>query len=218
MYVIVVGVNTISRKLITDLAKNHDLVVVEEEEEEAERVYSDSAATVVNGPPTRLSVLEDAGISKADVLVTTLGDDNENLVVSMIGKKYGVPKVVTRLENPEYKEIYNILEINTIEYTDIVYGEFISAIEHPSILKVANIGKGKEILEIIVEEGSRLEDLRIDELSELDEFPGEEVEFSAVLREEEVLRPRDTLRLEQGDSLVIIANPEIKGELHDVLD
>ncbi|MCJ7478997.1 MAG: TrkA family potassium uptake protein [Candidatus Nanohaloarchaeota archaeon QJJ-7] len=218
MYVIVVGVNTISRKLIEDLSKNHDLVVVEEDEEEAERIYSDSAATVVNGPPTRLSVLEDAGISKADVLVPTLSDDNQNLVVSMIGKKYGVPKVVTRVENPEYQEIYSILEVNTIEYTDIVYGEFISAIEHPSILKVANIGKGKEILEIIVDTGSRLEDLRVDEVQELDDFPAENVEFSAVLREDEVLRPRETLRLKEEDSLVVIIDPEIKGELHQILE
>ncbi|MFB6166759.1 MAG: TrkA family potassium uptake protein [Candidatus Nanohaloarchaea archaeon] len=217
MYVILVGVNTVSRKLVEDLAKNHDLVVVEEDEEKAERVYSDTAATIVNGEPTQLSILEDAGISKADVLVTTLGDDNENMVVSMIGKKYGVPKVITRLENPEYREIYDILEVETIEYTDIVYGEFISAIEHPAILKIANIGRGKEILEIEVGEGSRLEDLRIDEVKEMDGFPLEKVEFSAVLREEEVLRPRDTLRLHQGDSLVVIIEPDAKGELNDVL-
>lgn len=218
MYIILVGVNTISRKLIQDLSRNHDLVVVEEDEEEAERIYSDSAATVVNGSPTRLSILEDAGISKADVLVTVLEDDNRNMVVSMLGKKYGVPKVVTRLENPDYRDIYNILEVNTIEYTDIVYGEFISAIEHPAIVKIANIGAGKEILEIIVRGGSSIEGLRIDEIRDMKGFPEEEVEFSAVLRDEEVLRPRDRMRMEEGDSLVVIIDPAVKGKLNDILD
>ncbi|MDY6769577.1 MAG: TrkA family potassium uptake protein [Candidatus Nanohaloarchaea archaeon] len=217
MYVILVGVNTISRKLIQDLSKNHDLVVIEEDEEAAERTYSDSAATVVNGEPTKLSVLEDAGISKADVLVTTLEDDNRNMVVSMLGKKYGVPKVVTRLENPDYRDIYNILEVNTIEYTDIVYGEFISAIEHPAMVKIANIGAGKEILELIIREGSRMEGLRIDEVREMKGFPVDDVEFSAVLRDEDVLRPRDRLRLEEGDSLVVIIDPAVKGTLNDLL-
>ncbi|MFB6265617.1 MAG: TrkA family potassium uptake protein, partial [Candidatus Nanohaloarchaea archaeon] len=178
---------------------------------------SETAATVVNGDPTKLSVLEDAGISKADTLVTTLEEDNENLVISMIAKKYGVPKVVTRLENPEYREIYDILDIDAIEYTDIVYGEFISAIEHPEMVKIANIGEGKEIIEIDVVEGSRFKNLRIDEIKELDGFPLEEVEFSAVLREEDVLRPRETLRLEEGDSLLMIIDPSIKGDLNDVL-
>ncbi|MDY6766122.1 MAG: NAD-binding protein [Candidatus Nanohaloarchaea archaeon] len=217
MYVILVGVNTVSRKLIQELSTSHDLVVVEEDEEAAERTYSDSAATVVNGDPTQLSILEDAGISRADVLVTTLEDDNRNMVVSMVGKKYGVPQVVTRLENPDYQDIYDILDVETIGYTDIVYGEFISAIEHPAILKIANIGPGKEILEILVEEGSRLQDLRIDEVRELDSFPADDVEFSAVLRDEEVLRPQDRLRLQSGDSLVVIIEPDAKGGLNDVL-
>ncbi len=217
MYVILVGVNTISRKLVQDLSKNHDLVVVEEDKEAAERAYSESAATIVNGSPTNLSVLEDAGISKADVLVTTLEDDNRNMVVSMLGKKYGVPKVITRLENPEYQEIYNILEVNTIEYTDIVYGEFISAIEHPEIVKIANIGRGKEILEIVIEENSRLKGLRIDEVKDLKGFPEDGIEFSAILRDDDVVRPTARARLNEGDSLVIIIDPAVKGQINDVL-
>lgn len=218
MYVILVGVNTVSRKLIQDLATNHDLVVVEEKEEAAERTYSESAATVVNGDPTQLSILEDAGISKADVLVTTLENDNRNMVISMLGKKYGVPQVVTRLENPDYQDVYDILDVETIEYTDIVYGEFIAAIEHPAIVKIANIGPGKEILEILINDGSPLQNLRVDEVRQLDGFPTDDVEFSAVLRDGDVLRPRDRLRLEEDDSLVVIIDPGVKGALNDVLD
>lgn len=218
MYIILVGINTISRRLADELAKHHDLVVVEEDEEKVERMYTETAATVVKGKPTNLSVLEDAGISKADVLVPTLEDDNENMVVAMLGKKYGVPKVVTRLSNPEYEEIYSILEVNTVEYTDIVYGEFISVIEHPAIVKIANIGRGKEILEILIREGSRLKGLRIDEVPNVKKFPKEGVEFSAVLREDEVLPPKDTLRLKEGDSLVIIIDPDVKGKINKVLN
>lgn len=217
MYIILVGINTISRRLIDELAKNHDLVVIEEDEKKAERIYSETAATIVNGSPTTLSVLEDAGISKADVLVTVQKEDNENMVIAMIGKKYGVPKVVTRLENAEYRDIYNILEVNTIEYTDIVYAEFMSVIEHPAIVKIANVGAGKEILEIVIREGSRLNGLRIDEIRNMKKFPEDNVEFSAVLRDEDVLRPRDTLRLDSGDSLVVIIDPSVKGKLNKLL-
>lgn len=218
MYIILVGINTISRKLIEELSKHHDLVVVEEDEQKVERIYSETAATVVRGSPTNLSVLEDAGISKADVLVTTKDDDNENLVVCMLGKKYGVPKVVTRLGNPEYEEIYNILEVNTVEYTDIVYGEFISVIEHPAIVKIANIGRGKEILEILIREDSRLKGLRLDEIRDLKKFPGDGVEFSAVLRDDDVLAPKNTIRLKQGDSLVVIIDPSVKGKINKMLN
>lgn len=217
MYIILVGINTISRRLIEELSQNHDLVVVEEDKEKAERVYADTAATIVNGSPTTLSVLEDAGISKADVLVTVQKDDNENMVISMIGKKYGVPKVVTRLENTDYRDIYNILEVNTIEYTDIVYGEFMSVIEHPAIVKIANVGPGKEILELVVRKGSEFDGLRIDEIRNLKGFPRDNVEFSAVLRDEDVIRPRDTFRVNSGDSIIVIIDPSVKGKLNKIL-
>ncbi|MDY6789059.1 MAG: TrkA family potassium uptake protein [Candidatus Nanohaloarchaea archaeon] len=216
MYVIVAGVNTISKKLIEDMVQNHDLVVVEEDEAKAERVYS-TGATVVNGNPTNLSVLEDAGISKADVLVTVLGEPNQNLVVSMLGKKYGVPKIVSRVEDTNYLDIYNMLEVNTIEYTDIVYAEFISVIEHPSMRKIANVGTDKEIIELVVGEGSRLKDMRIDEVKSMKRFPRKEVEFSAVLRGDNVHDPEDTFRLKTGDSVIVIIDPHIKGRLNDIL-
>lgn len=216
MYIIVAGVNTISRRLIQDLVKNHDIVVVEEDPAKAERIYS-TGATVINGSPASLSVLEDAGISKADVIVAVLNQPNENMIISMIGKKFGVPKIVARVENPDYLDIYNMLEVNTIEYTDIVYSEFISVIEHPSMRKIANVGHGKEIIEIVVGEGSALQNLRIDEVKAMKHFPKDKIEFSAVLRDGAVHDPEDTFRLKKADSVILIVDPSIKQDLNDAL-
>ncbi|MCJ7428821.1 MAG: NAD-binding protein [Candidatus Nanohaloarchaeota archaeon QJJ-5] len=218
MYVIVAGVNTISKKLIEDLVQNHDLVVVEEDEKKAERIYSKTGAKVINGSPTRLSILEDAGISKADVLVSTLEGANENMIVSMLGRKYGVPKVVARVEDTDYLDIYKMLEVNTIEYTDLVYGEFMSVIEHPSIRKIANVGAEKEVLELLVDRGSPIQNLRIDEVKSLDKFPKEDVVFTAVLRDGEVHDPSETFRLQQGDSVIVIIDPGAKKGINAVLD
>lgn len=218
MYVIVAGVNTISRKLIQDLVRNHDLVVVEEDEAKADRIYSQTGAKVINGSPTRLSILEDAGISKADVLVSTLEGANENMIVSMLGRKYGVPKVVARVEDTDYLDIYKMLEVNTIEYTDLVYGEFMSVIEHPSIRKIANVGAEKEVLELLVNRGSPLQNLRVDEVKSLDKFPKEDVNFTAVLRDNEVHDPSDTFRLQQGDSVIVIIDPGAKKGINAVLE
>ena len=216
MYIIVAGVNTISRRLVEDLVVNHDVVVVEEDEEKAERIYS-TGATVVGGRPSNLSVLDDAGIAKADVLVSTLSDPNKNMIVSMIGKKYGVPKIVARVEDTSYIDIYNMLEVNTIEYTDIVYSEFISVIEHPSLRKIANVGRGKEIVEIVVSEDSPLENMRIDEVKELKAFPDSESEFAAVLRGDETYQPDDTFRLKKGDSLLVIVDEKARKRINKVL-
>ncbi len=215
MYVIVAGVNTISRRLIEDLVKNHDVVVVEEDEKEAESIYH-TGATVVNGSPSSLSVLEDAGVSKADVLVSTLSQPNRNMVISMIGKKFGVPKIVARVEDKGYSDIYDMLEINTVEYTDIVYSEFLSVIEHPSMRKIANVGADKEIIEMVVSEGSRFLNLRIDEVPEIREYPENKAEIVSVLREGDVKKPSDTLRLKKGDSMIMIVEKDARSEMNKI--
>ncbi|MCJ7450565.1 MAG: NAD-binding protein [Candidatus Nanohaloarchaeota archaeon QJJ-9] len=218
MYIIITGINSVSKRLVKDLMKNDDVVVVEEDDSKAERIYSDLGVEVVKGAPTNISVLEDAGISKADVLVTTLEDDNRNMVISMLGQKYGVPDVVTRVENSEYRDIYNMLEVNTIEYNDIVFSEFLSVIKHPAIRKIANIGKDKEILQITVTENSEFNDLRIDEIKSIDDFPDQKVGFSGILREGEIFQANDTVRLETDDSLVLIAEQDAKEDVNKVLD
>ena len=216
MYIIIAGVNNISQRLIEDLVDSHDVVVVEKDKKRAENIYS-TGATVVNGSPSNLSVLVDAGISKADVLVSALSDPNNNMVVSMIGKKYGVPKIVARVEDKSYLDIYNMLEVNTVEYTDIVYSEFLSVIEHPSMRKIANVGANKEILEIVVSQKSVFENLRIDEVKNLESFPSEDVEIVSVLREKDIVEPKDTLRLKKGDSMVIIAEKGKRKDINETL-
>ncbi len=215
MYVIVAGVNTISKRLIEDLVESHDVVVVEEDQSNAESIYH-TGATVINGSPSNLSVLVDAGVSRADVLVSTLSQPNRNMVISMIGKKYGVPKIVARVEDKSYVDIYNMLEVNTVEYTDIVYSEFLSVIEHPSMRKIANVGSDKEIIEVFVSEKSVFENLRIDEINELGRFPGEKADIVSILREDEVMEPKDTLRLKKGDSMIIIAEKGVRKDISNI--
>jgi len=56
----------------------------------------------------RSSVLEEAGALKADVLVATTGDDEDNLVISLLAKRqFDVPRVVARNNYPENRWLFN---------------------------------------------------------------------------------------------------------------
>lgn len=52
-------------------------------------------------------VLIESGISKADILVAVTGQDEINLVVSMLAKfEFGVPRVIVRINNPQNKWLF----------------------------------------------------------------------------------------------------------------
>lgn len=213
MYVIIAGINTLSRRLVDRLEGRHDVVVVDEDEDKCKRLYSSSGATVINKSPTTISALEDAGVTQADALITTLKDDNQNMVVASLGKKYGVPKVVARLEDDEYFEAFQIIGAETIGHTDILLSEFLSSIEHPYLVKMANLSSGRQILKAKVEEDSRLVDETIGSIKERDAFPGD-FEIVSVIQGEETYVGELNLQVDEGTELILIG----PGEKTDRLD
>lgn len=214
MYVVIAGINTLSRRMVQKLEGRHDVVVIDEDEDKCERLYSSSGATVINRSPTMISALEDAGIGKADALVSTLKGDNENMVVCSLGKKFGVPKVVTRLEDDEYFDAFEIIGAETIGNTDILLSEFLSAIEHPYLVKLANLSGGREILKASVKEDSKLAGKTVKEVTESRGFPGD-FNVVTVLKGEEVYTSRMDVGLESGDEMIVLGPEKEKKELDD---
>ena len=46
-------------------------------------------------------MLERAGVERADLVVAVTGDDEDNLIVCQVARdKYGVPKVIARVNDP----------------------------------------------------------------------------------------------------------------------
>ncbi|MCK5474488.1 MAG: NAD-binding protein, partial [Candidatus Aenigmarchaeota archaeon] len=83
MYIIIVGIDPVSIKLIEKLSKKHDVVVIDADEKKCEEIYTNTGVTVINDDATKLDVLQDAGITKANVVFSTLENDNKNIIISM---------------------------------------------------------------------------------------------------------------------------------------
>lgn len=212
MYVVIADINTLSRRLVSRLEDNHDVVIIDEDEDKCKRLYSSSTATVINRSPSTLSALEDAGITKADVLISTSKDDNENMVICSLGKKYGVPKVVSRVEDDEYYDAFQVIGAETIGHTDILISEFLSAVEHPYLVKFANLSNDREVLKASIKEDSELTGSTVTEIQEEDEFP-DHFKVAAVIQPDKVLTGELNIRIDEEDQLVLIGPEEEKEQL-----
>lgn len=212
MYVVITGINTLSRRLVDKLEGRHDVVVIDADEDKCKRLYSSSGATVINKAPTTLSALEDAGITSADVLIAALKDDNQNMVVCSLAKKYGVPKVVSRLDDEEYFEAFQIIGAETIGHTDIMISEFLSSIEHPYLVKLANLSNGRQILKASIREESKLVNSTVGEIKDNNSFP-ESFEIVSVIQGDETYVGELNLSIEEGTELVLIGPEDDKQQL-----
>lgn len=217
MYVVIAGINTLTKRLVSNLEDRHDVVVIDEDQDKCERLYSSSGATVINREPSTLTALEDAGIDQADVLISARKDDNENMVVCSLAKKFGVPKVVSRVEDDEYYDAFQIIGAETIGHTDLLISEFVSTVEHPYLVKMANLSKGRELLKASVEEDSSLVGVSIDELNQKKGFPGK-FQPVAVLQSQNTLTRESNVNLDEGNEIILIGPEEKKAELDDFFE
>ncbi|HMK92391.1 MAG TPA: TrkA C-terminal domain-containing protein, partial [Thermoleophilia bacterium] len=63
---------------------------------------------VIVGDADEPSILYEAGVDRADVFVASTGDDEDNLVASLLAKnEYKVKKVIAAVRNPRNRWLYN---------------------------------------------------------------------------------------------------------------
>lgn len=104
MFVIIVGGGkTGSNAAELLLKENQRVVVVEHRPEIIERLRQElPPGCVVEGDGSLPSVLEQAGVSEANVVAAVTGEDEANLVVCMLARfEFSVPRIIARVNNPK---------------------------------------------------------------------------------------------------------------------
>lgn len=71
------------------------------------------AAVVIEADGSRLDVLEAEGLRRSDAVVTLTGIDEENLILSMLAVRLGVPKAITKINRLEYSDVFRRLGIGS---------------------------------------------------------------------------------------------------------
>src|SRR5688500_15122414 len=101
MRVVVAGAGKVGTHIAVDLAKSgHDVLLLDVSREVVARAsaHMPPGIEVRVADACELAALERAQLSNADVVAAVTGDDEDNLVVSLLAKQeFGVPRVVARV-------------------------------------------------------------------------------------------------------------------------
>jgi trk system potassium uptake protein TrkA len=101
--VIVVGVGRLGSQFAQALAStSHTVTVVDIDEAHLATVGARAQVRPVLGDACEPFILEEAGVLAADLLVASTGDDEDNLVISLLAKRqFAVPRVAARVNDPD---------------------------------------------------------------------------------------------------------------------
>ena len=105
MKIVIAGGGNVGTFIATDLAKaGHEVSIIEVDPDRAETVLAVDETPGVSwvvGDACEVTELARADVGRADVVAAVTGDDEDNLVISLLAKQeYAVPRVVARVNNP----------------------------------------------------------------------------------------------------------------------
>jgi trk/ktr system potassium uptake protein len=108
MRIILAGAGRLGREMAQVLVSaRNEVTLVEQDDELVEQLKGRLKAKTLLGDACEPSVLEEAGALNTDILMATTGDDEDNLVISLLAKRYfKVPRVVARVNYPENQWLF----------------------------------------------------------------------------------------------------------------
>ena len=107
--VAIAGAGSVGTAIASDLhANGHEVLVFEQDPELVERLRPTLDVTWVAADACEVSSLDAAGLATVDVVVAATGDDEDNLVISLLAKQeFAVPRVVARVNHPKNQWLFN---------------------------------------------------------------------------------------------------------------
>ena len=218
MYVIVVGGGNTGSQLAKFLLEaGHKVLVIDERPVVQQKLARElPPECILNGDGSSPTVLEQAGIHSAQVLAAVTGSDETNLVITSLGRfEFNVPRVLARINNSKNAWLFTPemgvdVSINQAEILARLSAEEMSIGDMMTMLKIRR-GKYSLVEEKIAPGapaiGRALKDLA---------FPNNCV-ISGIIRNGEIVLPRGTTVLEEGDEVLALVDDAAREHLARLL-
>jgi len=161
MFVLIVGGGKVGTYLARGLIKqSHEVTVIEKDARKAQlmtNLLENDIAVVGDGCDP--NVLLQAGVQRADVVVADTGDDEDNLVVTIITKKHSAARCIARVNNPKNKLIFESLDsdrpVTVISSTELILDMIDERVNATQLEPLAKVGHGNlELVQLRIADGS----------------------------------------------------------------
>lgn len=213
MNIIIAGDGEVGFHLAKMLSgENHNITVVDPHQELLKMIESHTDLLTITGDSSSISVLEQANVKKADLLISVVHDEKINITTCAIGKKLGARRTIARINNVEYltnenRELMRSIGIDSMVCPErIASKEIVKLIKQPAATEIYDFTDNK--LSLIL--------LRLDEKAPvlnktLNQIASEnaKLDFRAVAihRNQKTIIPKGDDMFKNGDLAYVITKP-----------
>ncbi|MBE5831835.1 MAG: Trk system potassium transporter TrkA [Butyrivibrio sp.] len=207
MQILIVGCGNVGQTLVQQLSKEgHNITVIEEKNAVLQDVVNSYDVMGIVGNGASYSIMKDAGIDKAELMIAVTDSDELNLLCCLIAKKAGNCHTIARVRNPIYKKEINFIKEElglsmVINPEETAANEAERLLKLPSATKIETFARGRaELVKLVIDENSRLCDKA---LKDIPPDLKKQILISVVSRGNQVYIPDGNFIIRAGDEITI---------------
>ncbi|MFN2555796.1 MAG: TrkA family potassium uptake protein [Nitriliruptorales bacterium] len=216
MRVAIAGAGNVGQYVARTLeASGFEVLLIEQDPEVVERAHLSHVEWHV-ADACEFSSLAAARLDSVDVMVAVTGDDEDNLVISLLAKQeFAVPRVIARVNHPEnswlFTEAWGVdVSVSTPHLVTSLVQE---ALTVGDLVRLLMLEGGKiRLVEVTLAEDAPVVDRRIMDLD-----TPRDATFVAVVRHDHVFVPRGDTVFAPGDEVLALVTPETEDDVRRLL-
>jgi trk system potassium uptake protein TrkA len=217
MKVSIAGGGVVGRSIARDLVRNgHEVLIVEADAGVVSRHHEEVGCRWFAGDACEVSTLHASGFGNGDVVVAATGDDEDNLVVSLLAKQeFAVPRVIARVNHPKNSWLFNEtwgvdVSVSTPHLITALVEEAVSV---GTLVRLLHFAEGKAgLVEVTLAEESPAAGNEISALG----MPRDS-SVVAVIRDRRVVVPRGDTELAVGDEVIALVTEDSEEAVRRIL-
>ncbi|MFD2473789.1 potassium channel family protein [Amycolatopsis silviterrae] len=216
MRVAIAGAGAVGQSIAAELIDGRHQVMLIERDANQFEPESVPQADWVLGDACEVSILEESGIERCDVVIAASGDDKANLVVSLLAKtEFAVRRVVARVNNPANEWLFtDAWGVDVAVSTPRMLAAMVEeAVSVGDLVRLMTFRQGQaNLVELTLPEETPLAGKPVSELA----LP-RDAALVTILRGDRVIVPQPEDPLEAGDELLFVATSDVEPEIRTAL-
>lgn len=189
------------------LERGHEVIIVESEKQRIDALGRELDCGFLHGDGSKPAILREADPGGTDVLYCLTGNDQANIIASLVGRSLGFGRVITKIQDPEFEHICIELGLeNTIIPARTIGRHLADMFEGRDPLELSTMIRDEaRVFSFVVrkEDEMRIGDLALPAKSRV----------ICIYREDKFLLADEDTALETGDEVVVIAHRDSLAEL-----
>jgi len=203
--VMVLGGSRIGRATALELENSFDVKLIEIDKKKAVRLADQLYNTlVINGDGRNTDLLVEEGIRKMDAFIAVTGNSETNILSCILAKRLGVQKTIAEVENIDYIDLAESMEIDTIINKKMTAASYIYKFTlNAEVQTVKRLTQTEaEVLEFVVKEGCKITGKTLKET----EFPKDAI-IAGIVRKKKGFIANGSTQIIPEDRVVVFCLP-----------